>query len=172
MWALPFPSSRNFEFHTPRLKPAMPPAAASPGDGLRRGTAGEAPRSEKRPRESQGLDSESGSDGGSGSDSDGDFVRLMAAPPPPPSFKFNLLQEYFLGLRIIGRILLSYRGFTWWIGLQRFEGDRVPAAADQGRGGQGGPEDVRADHRQVTTNPEGSLAITFLNLLYFRINLV
>ncbi|XP_052162981.1 uncharacterized protein LOC127780065 [Oryza glaberrima] len=74
MWAPPFPSSRNFEFHTPRLKPAMPPAAASPGGGRRRGTAGEAPRSEKRPRESQGLESESGSDGGSGSDSDGDFV--------------------------------------------------------------------------------------------------
>uniref|UniRef100_I1Q9I9 Uncharacterized protein n=1 Tax=Oryza glaberrima TaxID=4538 RepID=I1Q9I9_ORYGL len=53
----------------------MPPAAASPGGGRRRGTAGEAPRSEKRPRESQGLESESGSDGGSGSDSDGDFVR-------------------------------------------------------------------------------------------------
>lgn len=99
-------------------------------------------------------------------------LRQVNGCPPPPPFKFNLLQEYFLGLRIIGRILLSYRGFTWWIGLQRFEGDRVPAAADQGRGGQGGPEDVRADHRQVTTNPEGSLAITFLNLLYFRINLV
>uniref|UniRef100_A0A0E0LJ26 Uncharacterized protein n=1 Tax=Oryza punctata TaxID=4537 RepID=A0A0E0LJ26_ORYPU len=54
----------------------MPPAA-SPGGGRRRGTAGEAPPSEKRPRESEDLESESGSDdggGGSGSDSDGDFV--------------------------------------------------------------------------------------------------
>lgn len=109
MWAPPFPSSRNFEFHTPRLKPAMPPAAASPGGGLRRGTAGEAPRSEKRPRESQGLESESGSDGGSGSDSDGDFVRLMAAPPlqiQSPSGILSWVTNYWENFAFLSRFYL------------------------------------------------------------------